>query len=78
MARPRKPRPAELVHRLERFAAEYERKLSRLDAERDKLKAQRDNQMPSAARHRSARASGARGMATNLAPRFADTVRAMP
>jgi hypothetical protein len=51
VARPRKPRPAELVRPLERFAADYERKLSRLDAERDKLKAQRNNQMRSAARH---------------------------
>ena len=67
-----------MVHRLERFAAEYERKLSRLDAERDKLKAQRDNQMPSAAKHGLPEQAGRGGVATNLAPRFADTVRALP
>jgi hypothetical protein len=50
VARPRKPRPAELVRRLERFAADYQRKAARLDAEREKLKAQRDDQIRAAAK----------------------------
>jgi hypothetical protein len=45
-----KPRPAPLVRQLERFAADYERELSRLDTERDKLRARRDHEIRAAAK----------------------------
>jgi hypothetical protein len=45
-----KPRPAPLVRQLERFAADYERELSRLETERDKLRARRDHEIRAAAK----------------------------
>ena len=47
--RPPKERDAALVRRLERLAADYERKVSRLDSERHKLKASRDERIRGAA-----------------------------
>jgi hypothetical protein len=45
-----KPRPAPLVRQLERFAVDYERELSRLDTERDNLRARRDYEIRAAAK----------------------------
>ena len=45
-----KPPPGALARQLEQFAVDYERELSRLETERDKLTARRDYEIRAAAR----------------------------
>ena len=49
IGRPPKQRDAALVRRLERFAADYGRRMARVEAERDGLRTRRDEQINLAA-----------------------------